>query len=305
MDIDLSGKTVAVLGGDERERILVRALCEARATVRLGGFPYSPEWSALPRFANAAEAVEGADAVIAPLAGADEQGVVYTAWPDQGPLYLNEETMRAFKPGAVLLIGVVRPIVERAAARCGVRLVRTADLDEIAILNSIPTAEGAIQRAMERLPVTIHGCRAVVVGFGRCGQTIGRALHVWGAQVSVAVRDRGQQARAREMGMRAAELEALGELVAEADVVFNTVPAQVLTFDVLRRARTQTLIIDIASAPGGTDFEAARSLGLAAHLEGSIPGRVAPVTAGRILAKTIPRILQEALGGDFRPVRSH
>ena len=54
-------------------------------------------------------------------------------------------------------------------------------VDEIAIANSIPTAEGAVQLAMERLPITIHGANALVLGFGRCGVTLARLLKAMGA----------------------------------------------------------------------------------------------------------------------------
>ncbi len=46
----------------------------------------------------------------------------------------------------------------------GVRVVELTALDEIAIANSIPTAEGAVQLAMEKLPITIHGADALVLG---------------------------------------------------------------------------------------------------------------------------------------------
>jgi dipicolinate synthase subunit A len=51
------------------------------------------------------------------------------------------------------------------------------------------------------------------------------------------------------------------------------------------------VVIDLASAPGGTDFNAARELGLKAELAPGLPGIVAPVTAGRIIAELIVRHL--------------
>src|SRR5690606_38022728 len=152
-------------------------------------------------------------------------------------------------------------------------------LDEVAVLNSIPTAEGAIQRAMEELPVTLHGNRTLVVGFGRCGLTLARMLHGIGSKVTVAARGEGQRARAYEMGIETVPLHALEEVVGEAVAVFNTVPARVLTRRVLQRMSPEVVVIDVASAPGGTDFDAAEELGIKAFLDLGIPGRVAPKTA--------------------------
>src|SRR5690606_12200007 len=107
------------------------------------------------------------------------------------------------RPGITLYIGVAKPVVAELASRYRVRVVESAELDEIAILNSIPTAEGAIQRAMEELPVTLHGSPVVVVGFGRCGMTLARMLGGIGARVCVVARGAGQRARAYEMGFEA------------------------------------------------------------------------------------------------------
>ena len=169
-------------------------------------------------------------------------------------------------------------------------MVETAELDEIAILNSIPTAEGAIQRAMEELPVTLHGSPVVVVGFGRCGMTLARMLGGIGARVCVVARGAGQRARAYEMGFEAEGIDGLKERVSpRTRAVFNTVPARLLTREVLQAMRRDAVVIDIAQTPGGTDFDAARELGIKAFLELGIPGKVAPKTAGEILARRRPR----------------
>ena len=48
-----------------------------------------------------------------------------------------------------------------------------------------------------------------------------------------------------------------------------------------------TLIIDLASKPGGTDFRYAEKRGIKALLAPSLPGIVAPKTAGQILANVL------------------
>ena len=113
-------------------------------------------------------------------------------------------------------------------------LVETAEDDVIAILNSIPTAEGAVQLAMERLPVTIHGS-TVVVGFGRCGATLGRLLAAMGGQgdrcpQSCPVGPPGDVLESRH-------LTELSEVAAKAQVIFNTVPHLVITEKVWKHSR--------------------------------------------------------------------
>lgn len=89
---------------------------------------------------------------------------------------------------------------------------------------------------------------------------------------------------------------ALGELksrIGEFDIIFNTVPSLILDEEVLKNARKDSLIIDLASKPGGVDFDAAKDLGLRVIWALSLPGKVAPVTSGTIIKDTIMNIIKE------------
>ncbi len=284
-----------MLGGDQRELILARRLLELGADLVVAGYPPLPDLAGARRVRSVVEAVPDASVVIAPMTHTDERGVIRAVMEPGVTLRLDEEAFQRMKPGTLLFIGMAQRLVEQLAYRYHIRLIQTAEHDEIAILNSIPTAEGAIQKAMAELPITLHGSRAGVLGFGRCGMTLARMLAALGARTTVVARNPAQIARAYEMGFETLYLDQLASFLPEADVVFNTIPAPVLTRELLERMRTESIIIDIASAPGGTDFAAARELGLKAFLELGLPGRVAPRTAGQILARVIPRLIREEL----------
>ena len=55
-------------------------------------------------------------------------------------------------------------------------------------------------------------------------------------------------------------------------------------------------MIDLASKPGGIDFDAARELGVNTIWALSLPGKVAPISAGQIICDTIHNILTEMEG---------
>ena len=158
-------------------------------------------------------------------------------------------------------------------------------------MNSIPTAEGALQIAMEETKKTIHGSKCCVLGFGRVAITLARILKAIGADVTVVARNEAQLARAYEMGCKKATYYELKDILNDTDIIFNTVPKMVLDRDVLKHANLDILIIDLAAQPGGTDFEAANTFGLKAILAPGLPGKVAPIFAGRILADIIPRLI--------------
>lgn len=290
----LAGASVAVLGGDDREPVLVLELVRLGAAVRVAGISKLAGHRGVQLFENVEEAVRDAGFVILPMPGIDEQGRIKAKYGVR-PLLLNEDVMRSFDDRCVLITGFARPRLKEMVSGRGLRLVEIAERDEIAILNSIPSAEGAIQMAMEATDITIHGSRAFVLGFGRCGMTLARMLAALGARTSVAARKPGDLARITEMGMEALTYGQLNDRIGEADCVFNTVPSMVLDSVLLQKTKPAVYICDIASAPGGVDFIAAKALGRRAELAPGLPGKVAPRTAGQILARVIPDIIAREL----------
>ena len=295
MTVDLTDRRVALLGGDTREVVLAYALADAGANVVTCGFRRSFDHPRICRVSGVIEAVTGAAGIIAPMTNTDENGRIKAVEDPDATLMLDEAAFRAMEPGTPLFIGVAKPVIRHLAQRYKIRLIQSSEVDSIAILNSIPTAEGAIQLAMERLPVTIHQSAAAVIGFARCGSPLARMLHALGADTLVLARRAAPQARAEEMGLKTAPWSDLPAALSDREVIFNTVPALVLNRSVLQQLRRDCVIIDIASEPGGVDFAAADQLGIKAYLELGLPGRVAPLTAGRILARTIPAMLAEML----------
>ena len=161
------------------------------------------------------------------------------------------------------------------------------------LLNAVPTCEGAIQIAMEELPITIYGANVVVTGFGKIGELLALMLKNMGANVTVCARRSAQRAKALIHSLHAAPFSYLGECMASADIVFNTVPQQVIKREHLMGAK-DTLIIDLASKPGGVDMDGARDLGVKVIWALGLPGKVAPVTAGNIIKETICNIISES-----------
>ncbi|MDD3269199.1 MAG: dipicolinate synthase subunit DpsA [Syntrophomonadaceae bacterium] len=286
----LSGTKIAVLGGDERELILISELVKMGATVAVVGFPKGKMAHGASPVNSVEEACKEAEVLILPLPGTNQEGVIRAVYAEE-EIRLSEKACSSLAPNALVIIGSARQYLKDWAQKYAFILLEIIEMDEIAIMNSIPTAEGAIQIAMEETPITIHGSKSCVVGFGRVAITLARLLKAMGSDVTVVARNEGQLARAYEMGCRKSLFSELLEVIKHNDIVFNTVPSMVLDRKILRYANPDTLIIDLATQPGGTDFEAANEYGLKAILAPGLPGKVAPVYAGRILAEVIPRLI--------------
>ncbi len=168
--------------------------------------------------------------------------------------------------------------------------IKTFDFFEdnsIAILNAIPTAEGAIQTAMEQSFKTIFNSNCLVLGYGRCGKILANMLNGIGANVDVTYRKDEDLAYIKAYSLSPIYLYKIKENIKKYDFIFNTIPYEILNKDILKNINKDTIIIDLASAPGGLDYTYARDLNLKAIYCPSLPGRVAPYTAGEILKNKI------------------
>lgn len=288
--MSVRGKTVAVLGGDRRMAEAVHFFLQAGAQVRLAGQVWDDRFAGVQVCSTGAEALTGAHVAVLPVQGIGEDGKVFTA-KNAPDCYLDADGLRRMDRGATVFSGIGCQYLRRICEEAGLPLVEYREADEFAIWNSIPSAEGAIQMAMESTPFTVFGSRSLVLGFGRTGKATALLLKGLFSDVTVAARKDLDFARIWASGYRYVGWEKLPQAVAEADIIFNTVPSLVLTREVLTGAPSHCVVIDLASAPGGTDFEAAKELGLTAKLAPGLPGIVAPVTAGKIIAELIVRHL--------------
>jgi dipicolinate synthase subunit A len=157
--------------------------------------------------------------------------------------------------------------------------------EEFTVRNAIPTAEGAVEIAMREYPGTLSGSRCLVAGFGRVGKTLAKLLLGFGAQVTATARKPADLAWVQALGCRPLQTSQIGG--GDYDLIFNTIPAKIFSRQVLTGLRGCSLLIDLASAPGGVDFDAAEKIGIKACLAPSLPGRVAPKTAGEIIRDTV------------------
>lgn len=268
----------AVVGGDRREVEAATWLRRLGHDAVLLGRPGDAALAAEDAFASA-------DVILGPVLGTNPAGDALYRAGFLGPLPLRASWLRACRPGALWLVGRSGPWLREALAASGLRLQTYADRDEFATLNAVPTAEGAIARASRLAGRTVWRSAALVVGGGRCARALAARLVALGAAVACAARDPAERAAAQGVGAEASGLEGLPELARGRDFVFNTVPARVVGRPVLSALPGHAVVVDLASAPGGTDFEAARRLGLRACLLPGLPGRLYPATAGRILAE--------------------
>lgn len=289
----LTGIQVTLIGGDARQLEVIQKFSELDAAVTLIGFDNLQNlYSGVTKVAFSPEALGRTDAVILPVVGTDDNGVVESIF-STADMVLKDEHLAALPQHAKIYTGMAKPYLKKLCFEHNIQLVELLDRDDVAIYNSIPTAEGALMMAIQNTDITIHGSVCMVLGLGRTGLTMARTLQGLGAKVKVGIRKPEHFARAWEMGFAPFYLGELSHEVTNIDLLFNTIPTMIVTAQIIANMPHRAVIIDLASKPGGTDFRYAEKRGVKAMLAPGLPGIVAPKTAGRIIANTVSRLILE------------
>ena len=282
-------KTVSVIGGDLRQLTLARELQNDGYSTYLYGFDKDISTGRLPS-ADLHLALES-DIIILPVPVSFDGKTVNLPYSDR--VLTIDELAGGINPASMVMGGRIPEELSLLLTDRGIKHSDYMRRDELAIRNAVPTAEGAIEIAISETPITIHGSSCLVLGYGKVGKALSHSLQALGARTYVEARKYADLALIENHGCHPLTMNEAKAHIGEFDVIFNTIPALVLDSETLKRASRNALIIDLASKPGGVDFEAAKQLGLNVIWALSLPGRVAPVTAGLIIKDTIANILSE------------
>lgn len=275
----------SILGGDMRQAHLARLLLEDGRDVRTWGL----EQGGAPCGVSLDLALAG-DVLLLPLPVCRKGRLNL-------PLTDTElETDRLWprlRYDQQLLGGMIGDLGRQLMTDYGLTLLDYYAREETQVANAVPTVEGAIQLAMEATDRTIHASRCLIIGYGRIGRLLADRLLGLGAEVTVSARKYGDLAWIQAWGCQSLRTGALTGQLERFDLIFNTAPALILDGARLRETREDCVIIDLASAPGGVDREAAGRLGRQVIFAPGLPGKAAPRTAAAAIRDSVYHILEE------------
>lgn len=282
---------IGIIGGDRREEILSEILAERGYEIKvLSDIVFNDKKIEFHK--DYRNVIADSELVYAPLPGVDEIGYLKKSFVSEG-LKLDREFFSQLGKETLFLIGSLNDSIKKEVLNEKIRYIETARLPELAILNAIPTAEGAIKIAIERTPFTLFGSKLLITGLGKVGLTLAWRLKALGSDLFAATRDREAIARGRDLGLNMVSYNDLEGLLPKIDIIFNTVPVRIIKERHLRLMKEESLIIDLASSPGGLDYTLADSLDIDAIPALGLPGRTAPKTAAEILAEMVENIIDD------------
>lgn len=284
--------TFGIIGGDKRQLYLADSLISSGYNVLLGGFDKLESVGPIV-ITNIYSAANKCDIIILPLPCIRTDGSINAPFSDKQS-FLDAKLIEVFKLKPVFA-GMKEKLTRAYPQLLDIEIYDYAAREDFAILNAVPSAEGALETAMQRFEGTISGSKCLVAGYGRIGKLLADKLKNLNADVTVSARSQKDLSYITAFGMKSVNTEKL-KAAKGYDIIFNTVPSLVFDSELLMNTDKNTIIIDLASLPGGVNFEAAHMLGIDAVKALSLPGRCAPKTAGDIIKTTVFNIIEEVYG---------
>ncbi len=280
--------SVGFIGGDKRQLFCAKAFLSDGMKVTLGGFDMLKSDSQM-EITSPLEAALCSEFVVLPLPCV--KGAELNAPFSKSKITIDQGLVRAMN-GKKIFCGMKERLLS-VAPSLNKELVYDYSLrEEFAVKNALSTAEGALEIAMREFEGTISSSRVLVCGNGRIGKVLSTMLRALNADVTVSARKKSDLAWIELNGCKAVETSSLLH-ESPFDIIFNTVPAMVFDSRLLSHIAKNAIVIDLASYPGGVDFEACSRLSILAHHALSLPGKAAPKTAGETIKETITNMLEE------------
>ncbi len=202
---------------------------------------------------------------------------------------INNEMEILFPEKQKIICGMLDKKTERISEEKNWILYRPLQDEEYLSENAKLTAEGAINAAMNKLPIAIRDAKCLVIGYGRIGKELTRLLRSFGADVTVAAR---RPESRKEAGENSIDIYKTRSVIPKSDLILNTVPNSTISESGLLLIKNTSFLFELASKPYGFDMDAAKRLGVHAYLESGIPGRYCPDSAARALLYFIERSVQ-------------
>ena len=251
-----------ILGGDLRSVKLAEMLINDNNKVFVYGLEKSEdiqENSKIDKISNLQSVIEKVDIIVGPT-----------------PFLSNDETINSpyakekikieqlFKPNKqkILIAGGIKESIKEQLEEKYLKVIDVMKREELAILNTIATAEGTIKVAIENTDKILQGTKVLILGFGRVAKIVANKFSLLSTNVTCAARKISDLAWIEAYGYQSININDMLYDLNDFDIIINTVPQLLIKERELKHMKSDVLLIDLASSPGGIDSVVATQMGL-------------------------------------------
>lgn len=285
-DSTVSCKTMnfLIIGGDDRLVELANIFSGKGYQVFTHGMEKAADCRA-ENISSLEDAVAKCDVIIGPIPFSKELNKVNASYAEE-PIEIDAFFGKV-TPEKQLFFGAMNKNARELAEKSSIKYMDYHQDESYQILNTIPTVEGAVALMVSETDRTVFGSNVLILGYGRIGKLLSEYVKAMGANVFVEARKDEDLTWIKARGMHEIHLNNLEEHIANMDIIVNTVPAVLLDEGKLELIKKDTLILDLASLPGGVDYSAAKQKELKTIHALGIPGKIAAKSAAEYIFETV------------------
>lgn len=286
-------KNIAIIGGDLRIVKLAEMLSKDKYNIKTFGLEKAEDLYKIQNIEKSnsiKEALQYANIVIGPIPLSSDNIKINAPFSNKD--ITLEELVKELE-GKTFIAGNIKEEFYKNVENKQIKIVDLLKREELVVLNTISTAEGAIQIAIKETLKTIHLSNVLILGYGRVGKILAHMLKQIGANVYCTARKNVDLAWIKAYGYNGIPISKLNENLNKFDIIMNTIPTLILKKEELNNIRKDCLLIDLASTPGGIDRNEAKRQGIKVIWALSLPGKVAPLTSAQYIKDTLYNVIKE------------
>ncbi len=236
------------------------------------------------------EGIEKSDIIICPLPFTKDGKTINTNYSEKK---IQIEDLDRLNKKKILIGGNFKTDYLNTIKEKYLKIYDIMKIEEFSIFNTIATAEGTIQVAIENTEKVLQGAKVLVLGFGRVAKIVAEKFKNLSASVTCCARKKTDLAWINAYGYNELDIKDMIYYFKDFDIIINTVPETIINEKELKHMNSNVLLIDLASYPGGIDGKKAENMGLKYVWALALPGKVAPTSSAEFIKKIIYNIIEE------------
>lgn len=280
------------IGGDLRQYYMVQQLLKKDFLIAVYGLDLDDLTEHVYHATSLKEAMNFSNILVGPIPFTrDKKNIFSNSAKEDLTL---ECFFKELNPFHQVFAGSINQFIQKKFKNKNIPFFDFMKMETVSISNAIATAEGSIVEAITRCPINLHGAKCLVLGFGRCAKILADKLRGLNALVTIGARSEEALAYAAAYGYGTVNLNVLAKDIENYQFIFNSIPSMILDESVLSHVRKDVTIIDIASSPGGTNFEYCRQIKINASLCLGLPGKYSAKSSAEILNTALFDLIGES-----------
>ena len=251
-----------ILGGDLRSVKLAEMLINDNNKVSAYGLEKSEdiqENNQIDKISNLQSAIEKVDIIVAPTPFSSNGETINSPYAKEE---IKIEQLVKSNKQKILIAGGIKESIKEQLEEKYLKVIDVMKREELAILNTIATAEGTIKVAIENTDKILQGTTVLILGFGRVAKIVANKFSLLSTKVTCAARKISDLAWIEAYGYNSININDMLYELKDFDIIINTVPQIIIKEKELKHMKSDVLIIDLASKPGGIEGTKAIQMGL-------------------------------------------